>query len=681
MAPPVALLVYNADDPTCAAFYPYAAFSPEWIAMLHAAAAGSAGRFIDLPQSLALAQGPEAEPPPEHSDPLSELAKAAGYGDGERWWDEAVESHSGDATGVFDAVAEAMSALREGEGPVPLREEAREAHMRSEMRRATAEGFMRIAVVCGAWHVPALRRFSARGQASQDAAALRGLPKVKTAAAWVPWSYERLASASGYGAGVVSPEWYHAIWQHGQHLAARWLATAAYLIRGEGLDASPASVIQTVRLAQALAAMRGRARPTLGDLDEAALSALCHADEAPMALVWRRLAIGERLGEVPEGAPATPVQTDFVMQTKRLRLKPESGSRALDLDLRNATDLDRSRLLHRLALLGIAWGAKLDGGRGTGTFREPWTLAWQPEFAILLVSASRRGATIAEAATAAVIEQAAEHTTIADLARTIAIVLDADLAEAACAVTKTLSDRSALSTDVFDLMDALPPLANLARYGSVRGPDVSMVNQLVGGIVPRVAAGLVSACHALDAETAAAAARRLLSSHQAIVLLEDNGLAALWLRAVHALSADGRVPGRVAGKATRILFDAFAVDAAEAGVRLRFALSRGADTLAAAAWVEGFLESSGAVLVHGSTLLPVIDGWLTSLPAERFMEILPVLRRTFSGFTKPERHDIGDRIRTGAGAPVGTVSASGGIPSDRGERTVPILRLLLGEAA
>jgi len=155
------------------------------------------GRQVCLPP-----QGPEAEPPPERSDPLSELAKAAGYGDGERWWDEAIESHSGDAAGVFDAVAEAMSALREGEGPLLFRAEAREAHMRSEMRRANAEGFLRIAVVCGAWHVPALRLFGARGQASKDTAALQGLPKVKTAAAWVPWSYERLAYASGYGAGL-----------------------------------------------------------------------------------------------------------------------------------------------------------------------------------------------------------------------------------------------------------------------------------------------------------------------------------------------------------------------------------------------------------------------------------------------------------------------------------------------
>ena len=44
-----------------------------------------------------------------------------------------------------------------------------------------------------------------RGPAKDDAALLKGLPKAKVAATWVPWTYGRLATASGYGAGVSSP--------------------------------------------------------------------------------------------------------------------------------------------------------------------------------------------------------------------------------------------------------------------------------------------------------------------------------------------------------------------------------------------------------------------------------------------------------------------------------------------
>ena len=59
-------------------------------------------------------------------------------------------------TAVFDAIAEAIAALRGAGGRRPAGR-GREAHMRKVLRRAVKDGFERIAVVCGAWHVPALQ--------------------------------------------------------------------------------------------------------------------------------------------------------------------------------------------------------------------------------------------------------------------------------------------------------------------------------------------------------------------------------------------------------------------------------------------------------------------------------------------------------------------------------------------
>ena len=42
MAPPVALLVHQADEPRRASFHPFAAFSPEWVALRHGLASGAA---------------------------------------------------------------------------------------------------------------------------------------------------------------------------------------------------------------------------------------------------------------------------------------------------------------------------------------------------------------------------------------------------------------------------------------------------------------------------------------------------------------------------------------------------------------------------------------------------------------------------------------------------------------
>ena len=163
---------------------------------------------IDLPLSTTLALSPDDEP--LRRDPLAELATAAGDPDPERWWEDVIE-HRGDGRPAFGAVAEAMAAVRADWEPPP-REAMREAHMRREIRRARREGYPTAAVIAGAWHVPALD--VAITTDSADQALLRGRPKAKVAVAWVPWSDERLASSTGYAAGVQSPGWYQHVYTH-----------------------------------------------------------------------------------------------------------------------------------------------------------------------------------------------------------------------------------------------------------------------------------------------------------------------------------------------------------------------------------------------------------------------------------------------------------------------------------
>ncbi|RYG32646.1 hypothetical protein EON81_20125, partial [bacterium] len=373
--PPVALLVYHPDEPGNAAFYPFAEFSPEWNAIRFALGRSLPVRMIDLPIA---AQGEEA-PSPE--DPLGEIAKLAGYEDRERWWEAAFERRR-DPSEVFEAVTMLMTEARENTAPA-AEGEAREAYMRQQVRKAEGEGFAKIAVVCGAWHVPA---FSKKVSATADMTTLRGRPKSKHLATWVPWTYDRLAAQSGYAAGVVSPAYYELLWRTSpDEVASGWLLRTARLLREEDLDASPASVIEAVRLADALASLRGQSLPGLEELREAAWSVLCGANDVPMRLVERRLVVGESLGHVPEDTPQAPLQADLAAWQKRLRLKPEALERTLELDLRKENDLDRSRLLHRLHLLEVPWGELLPEGRQKSTFHENWRLLWKPEFAVQLV--------------------------------------------------------------------------------------------------------------------------------------------------------------------------------------------------------------------------------------------------------------------------------------------------------
>lgn len=731
MKPPVALLIYDPESPQRAVFYPFAAFSPEWQAILLAAKKNVPVRFMDLPQShrFALAPPEARRPTPEESDqavtegddapaadrdapvpvsmlqldPLAALATVAGFTDSERWWDHLVESRRGGHAEVFDAIADAMIALRESPAAAPAAEAdavpaagatpgvsafrddrletLREAWMRKTIRAAKKEGFERIAVVCGAWHVPALRDVDEKSSAAADTALLKGLAKSKTAAAWVPWSYDRLAMQSGYGAGVASPEWYHLLWSDSEHVAVEWLTRAARLMRKQDLDASPGHVIEAVRLSEALAAMRGRSLPGLDELDEAALTVMCFGEQPPMHLIRRRLVIGERLGKVPDDAPLIPLQMDLQRQQKVLRLPVRTVETDYDLDLRKPLDLDRSRLLHRLRLLGVPWGETRDvGGKTKGTFHENWRVQWDPEFVVRLVEAGRWGNTIADAATGFIRESAAEAPDLRALTSLLDDSLLADLPDAVESLIGAIRDQAAVATDVPLMMDSLTPMAAVSRYGNVRKTDVDMVLGVVDGLVQRICIGLSNACASLDDDAARAMFDRLAAVHAAIGLVDQSSLTDAWIEALRRLTDQAGLHGLVAGRASRILYDRRVFDPVETGRRLSLALSLAVQPSQAAAWVEGLLAGSGQVLIHDESLWAILDAWVATLTPEHFAEALPLLRRTFATFAGPERKQMGDRVARGTT----TTASSGAAPVaadfdyEQADVVLPILARILG---
>jgi len=646
MQPPVALLGYVPGEPGTAAFWPFAVFSPEWQAIRYALGAGIPVRFCDLPAAYQLAMVGRGNDKPR-TDPVSELAAAAGYDDPERWWEDVVEHVPGPA--VFAALAEAIGFLRAEDAEPDPRDAVREAYMRKVLRRTVKDGYQRIAVVCGAWHVPALQDLPA---AAADDRLLRGLPKMKATLTWVPWTYGRLAYASGYGAGIRSPGWYDHLFSSAGQPLERWLAKAAAVLRDEGVPASSAHVIESVRLAEALAALRGRPLAGLEEVTESARAVLCEGSDLLVGLIQRRLVVGERLGAVPAATPMVPLQRDVHDQQRSLRLRPEAEPRDYDLDLRKPKDLARSHLLHRLTLLGVRWGTTQQGRtQNIGTFRESWQLAWRPELDLALIEASMWGGTVEAAAAQRARSAAAEAAALEDLTRLVERCLLADLGDALPEALAAVRDRAALEGDVTHLMTALPALVRAARYGDVRGTDPGRLGEVAVELITRICAGLPAAVTSLD-ETAERAMRdRIDTVHSAIGLLADAGSRARWLDTLVRLAP--RCPPLVSGRLTRLLLDAERITGDDVAIRMSRELSAGAPAAAAAGWAEGFLAGSGLLLLHDDKLLGLADGWLAGLSASAFAAVLPALRRTFGEFAPPERRAIGDKAMRldGSGRP------------------------------
>ncbi|WP_458688122.1 DUF5682 family protein [Nocardia tengchongensis] len=714
MSPPVALLAYQPDSPAKAAFWPFATFSPEWVALRYAAENGVTAGFCDLPASICLAV---EEEPGDRTDPLGILADAAGYDDAERWWDAIVESAS-DAD-IFAAVNEAMGALREhaehlddgaaaaleaaaeeSDSAVPVEGSGtaedelfsaataritvdahtlrREAHMRQVMRKALKDGARRLAVVCGAWHAPALE--GKLGPAVADARLLKGLPKGKATLTWVPWTHSRLASSSGYGAGITSPGWYHHLFTETEQPIARWLTRVAGTLRAHDLPVSSAHIIESVRLAETLATLRERPLAGLSEVTEATRSVLCDGDETLLRLVSTELVVGEALGTVPDGTPTVPLEADLRAQIKTLRLKQQALERTVDLDLRTDGGLARSRLLHRLRLLGIRWGRLTDSQvRNTGTFRETWTLRWRPELAIAIVEASRWGTTLQSAAEAKILDIAQDpEATVGKVASALEEALLAELGGATDRLIRRLESVAALDHDVTHLMSALPGLLRIARYGDVRGTDSAALTRVADSLLLRSCAGLPGAVTGLDADAAAALRAHIDAVHLALSARDDEWATGTWLHTLETLADRDDVNGGIVGRAVRLLCDAERIGGEESGRRLSAALSVGRTAPDKAAWIDGFLGGRGLLLVHDRNLLSLIDNWLRGLDEDQFLPTLPLLRRTFGAFESGERQAIGQAVRHGA--PTVSTANNTGYDAARGALALSAAAEILGVA-
>lgn len=644
--PPIAILVHAVDEPNRAVFYPFADFSPEWQALRYALGRGTELRFCDLPCSLRLRAPQDDEAiakssPTEAHDPLAEFARADGYSDSERWWNDRIEEVGGGAP-LFAAITSAIDELRRELAMTESDETLqREAAMRQGLRQAMRDGFENIAFVCGAWHAPALdleHAPSAKDDktlllAAKDAVQQRS----KVRATWVPWTYRRLTSASGYGAGVVAPGWYRHLFQSGEDPIPSWIVRAARILRKQDLDASSASAVEATRLAQTLAALRGRPRPGLPECLEAIRAVFAGGEETWLTLLEDQLLVGDRLGTVPDAAIDVPLEQDIRARQRSLRLPARAEEKIVVLDLREAIGRERSVLLHRLRALGIDWGRVEEHDRGSGTFKEAWRLRWRPELAVAIVDASTYGNTVEAAAHARLCKDGRNAKSVDELVVLLQTALEAACTKAVDYLLERLRDAAATTHDVSVLLAATPPLCRMCRYGSARAVDQAALFELARGLATRAHVALPSAWSGIDDDAAARQAVLLGAHHAALALLDDEETLAGEVEALQRIVSLDCVHALLRGLACRFLHERGAIDVA---VFLARELSRGQETGRTAQWVDGLLRDSGSFLAHDASLLGLLSDWVVRHSDAAFIAVLPLLRRTFATFTSAERRRI-----------------------------------------
>jgi hypothetical protein len=251
--------------------------------------------------------------------------------------------------------------------------------------------------------------------------------------------------------------------------------------------------------------------------------------------------------------------------------------------------------------------------------------------------------------------------------------LFANLPGAIGSLVAAIEARTAVSTDVLQLLEALPPLVNVFRYGNVRATDVSLVGEILRGLVPRIFVAGPSATTHIDDDAAKALWQHFIAADRSLALLADAEYSRGWQETLKRIAANESAHALLAGYAHRLLYDAGEIQFEALSDAFSRALSVGTEPTVGAHWVEGLLSTSGAVLIHDDRLRKLVDHWVRTTSEEHFVQVLPLVRRTFANFPAPERRHIGERLRS-SGARGAVATGSSEFDLTAAQAVLPVLK-------
>ncbi|MGL6076693.1 MAG: DUF5682 family protein [Fimbriiglobus sp.] len=695
--PPIAILAYTDAVPVRTLVYPMARYSPEFQAMLWAKENNADVEFIDLPADIFLglqdveierrakraAQAAAAEestedseegaseetieasaPQPEGWRPEQErsiyerIAESAGESSYDSYWERRFE-HNLNPESYRLAAYELGRELREQPDEPVWRAEnlVREAYMRRRIHEVLATGVKPSQIVCvvGAFHAPVLTD-EYPAMTDDELASLRRRTSKLTL---MPYSYFKLSSQSGYGAGNRAPAYFELFWESLQdgkldELPMRYLSEVVRQLRGAGTHRSTAEVIEGVRLARTLAAMKEGSAATLQDLHDAAVTLVGGGELSTIAEAISHVDVGTAIGELPRGVSRTSIQEDFDRQMGRLKLDKYKKTTAeeLTLDLRENRhvktqeaaflDLHRSSFLHQLNVLSIGFATPLKRS-SSATWGESWKLQWSPEHEIALVEAVLLGETV-ELATAYKFKQTLEvSTNIAEAAKVVHEACQCGLSASMDLARKRLQELSAVSSDLAAIASAATSLSQVVRYGDVRKFDPKPLLPLIDELFVQGSLALFPASNC-DNQAAATLTESIEELNRISLEHHERVEAELWIRELRKLSdADDRNP-MLSGYACAVLLERGLIATEDLAREVSRRLSPGVPADLGAGWFEGLSKRNRAALLARQALWVELAGYVQALDDDQFKRAIVFLRRAFGSFSPQQKRQICENL-------------------------------------
>ena len=666
--PPIAVLAYTKEAPVRTILYPFAEYSPEYQAILWAHEHGRECRFMDLPSEVFLAL-PEHAPGGKAADDGEEermnvyahLDRQAGEDGHETFWERTME-HT-DETQAYHKGAQIfgseLRALEEDGGEDRPEILVREAFMRRKIQEAVEEGFApeEIVVVTGSYHVAGLLDGQAGPMTDEE---LASLPRLASSHTLMPYSYYRLSTRAGYGAGNKAPAYYALLWEGiGQddlsYTARSYLSRIAGFQREHGNPVSSAQVTEAVQLAAALAKLRGGSGiPALRDLRDAAVTCLGGGSFSEITLAMADTEIGTAIGSLPDGVSRTSIQEDFYRKLKELKLEKyrDITQQELALDLRENRnvstkaaaflDLHRSFFLHRLRVMGVSFAKQATVRQDNATWAERWSLRWTPEAEIELVEAALRGDTIAQAASFSMKERVEQAPNMSQAAQVIEDAFSCGMAQAAAYATAALQAMAVDAASVVELAAVTQRLSVILQYGDIRQLDSEPLKPILQQVFFRACLILPGEC-VCDDEAAKAIAEAIEQLNSA-ALAHDFLDAAAWNGALREVAERDDLNTKLSGFCMAIRLERGLADGETLRLEVQRRLSRGVPAQLGAGWFEGIAMKNRYALIARLSLWESLDEYLNGLDEEEFKRALIFLRRAFADFTSMEKDAIAENL-------------------------------------
>jgi hypothetical protein len=696
--PPVAILGYRTDGTPGSSLWPFAAYSPEYVALQWGSRRQAKVAFIDIPIGCALAthlddaeemdpdaDGRSGEDPdddrgieeeatmelpaepvaaaPADVDVHTACAVARGFRSFEEFWEASFEAPAYDPESFRTALLAYAELIRQS--PRQPRSRVRDAFMAQRILGHIGPDLApeQMVVVVGAAHAAAF----AAGDV--DLTLAERLPEpIASAATLIPFSFPRLAEQLGYGAGNRAPQYYQRAHEAGcsyQRATLEVLVEFTEHLRLKGFQVSLADTIEAYRLAVALAAHRGKAEPGLDELREATIATMCRGDETHVdGFLWPSV-IGRHVGRVADRIGKNSLQEEFAREVEQRKLPEQDEPQAFVLKLKEPIQVQTSIFLHRLRVSGVPYASYIgkqigkDGSRRTQAGRqekageidaltrvsEAWEAWWTPATNVALVEKIVLGDTLEQVATRILEERLSAARGAGEAAEVLLEAVVTDSAQTVNSAIDACERLASTDDDLPSLARAGSVLSGLVSYGSSRAlasHGDKAIPTLCEKTFARAVLRVEDAC--TGNEEAVQKPKEALRILHALSLSQRRVDRAAWFKAARGLSSSYAVNPSAAGLAAGLLYLAQVIHDDEVSLIVGQRLSNTQDPAGAGGFLQGFFEVNALALVKSRPVVAALDAFLTRIDKERFRDALPVLRRAFSPLGPTERRYLLENV-------------------------------------